>query len=155
MVQGNVRSWDVEPTWDVPIPDLIGDEPVNLEDQEEDWESLSPEVNGHEFCDMLMDLMHRNRLSARDVCVLSWFAHHAGAKGPVGLFKLSPVSPTGPRIVHGALSTASGHNIPPQGSSEVSIHFYGTLVRQIQPRKGDFTNPCVALARSVARRTEP
>ena len=64
-------EWEVpEHAWEDVCPAPADDDP--------DPDSLSPEEQAEEFVDMLMTLKHRDRLSAKDVCMLSFFASRAG-----------------------------------------------------------------------------
>ena len=77
-------SWEVPPGegrgWDGPD----GDQRCDLEDQNDGRAELSEEAAGQELVDYLMDMLAKGkRVSARDVCVVCWFAARAGCKGPV------------------------------------------------------------------------
>ena len=55
----------------------------------------SAEEAGQDLADFLLRLKANGRLSARDVCVLSYYAKHAGAVGPVGYMAFRVDAPTG------------------------------------------------------------
>ena len=63
----------VDHEWEVPKHAWEDVCPASADDDPEP-DSLSPEEQAEEFVDMLMTLKHRDRLSAKDVCMLSFFA---------------------------------------------------------------------------------
>ena len=88
-------SWDTG-AWDVPPDEFVfAPGAIDFEDQDDDWTSMSPAAAGQEFVDMLMDLKTKGRLSARDVCVLSFFATRAGCVGPAKEVAHRPDAQTG------------------------------------------------------------
>ncbi len=90
------------PSWDIPqaaAPAVDpGSGPLHWDSEEEEEEqdqNISQEQASREFADMLIDLKTKGRLSARDVCVLSFYAKHAGLQGPACDFAFRPSAPTG------------------------------------------------------------
>lgn len=93
-----------------PHPDDIGDDEV------------TPEIAGQEFADMLFDLKVKGRLSARDVCVLSFYASLAGLVGPACDFGFRPSAPTGHFQRH--LDTIVGTNTKVEGAYMLTVPAY-------------------------------
>ena len=52
-------------------------------------------VAGSEFTDLLLELKHKGKLSAKDVCVLCYWAARAGARGPAKRMSYPPNSQSG------------------------------------------------------------
>ena len=66
--------------------------PLPFEDSDD--EGVAPETAGHAFFDYLTDLKVRNRLSAKDVCILAYWAAAAGANGPATQLAKPPGGPS-------------------------------------------------------------
>ena len=69
-------------------PDEVGPDELDLN-------ALSPLEASGEFADMLLDLQYRGRLSARDVCVLSFYAARGGLRGRAADLAYNPYAQTG------------------------------------------------------------
>ena len=93
MLRGS-SSWDFAGEPNAP-PDEGVAGGVDFDDLDDDWANMTPAGAGQEFVDMLMDLKTLGKLSARDVCVLSFFASKANCVGPASVFAFRPDAPTG------------------------------------------------------------
>ena len=82
------HSWE---TRALPLADPSGSE----SGEEEDLREVSAEEAGDLLVQRLLELHYTNRLSAKGVCVLSWWASKAGACGPVSDFAVLPSSQSG------------------------------------------------------------
>ena len=66
------HAWEQEPeTWDESWYHEGGDKHC-------DPTTLTPAEKAEEFADMLAHLKYKNKLSAKDVCILAWWATEAG-----------------------------------------------------------------------------
>jgi hypothetical protein len=63
-------------------------------DSDEDG-PLTPAQSSQELADLLGELKLRGKLSARDVCLISWYAKLAGLTGAAADFAFRPSAPTG------------------------------------------------------------
>ena len=84
-------SWDNwTATWSAPEPVAEQDS-----DAEIDCENVTSDVAAEELDGMLLELKLTNALSARQCCVLAFWAHRAGAKGLVEKLGMAPDKNTG------------------------------------------------------------
>lgn len=84
-------SWDNwTATWSAPEPVAEQDS-----DAEIDYENVTSDVAAEELGGMLLELKLTNALSARQCCVLAFWAHRAGAKGLVEKLGMAPDKNTG------------------------------------------------------------
>ena len=89
---GGSRSWE---GW---APDLNNDRPAwgNLgEEANIPWDAIPPAEAGDELCNFLISLKLNGSLSARQACILAFFAFKAGAIGPVQQLAMKPDCQTG------------------------------------------------------------
>ena len=63
--------------------------PSDASDSDDD-DIIDEQRAGEMLSEMLLSLYFASDLSAKQMCVLSWWAHHAGAKGQVKYFAFSP-----------------------------------------------------------------
>ncbi len=80
------HSWEERDVWEEQSP------PES--DAEFDYESVTPEEAGEELASMLIGLKHSGVLSAKQVCLLSFWASKAGACGQVAELKFRPDDPS-------------------------------------------------------------
>jgi hypothetical protein len=59
-------------------------------ESDEDYDSVTAEQAGGHFSEFLMSLLFSHTISAKQCCVLAWWAQHAGAIGPAGEFAMAP-----------------------------------------------------------------
>ena len=64
-------------------------------DDDIDWNTLSPEQSGDELADRLLSMLNRGALTAKAVCIISYFAFRAGALGYVKKLAHNPEAPSG------------------------------------------------------------
>ena len=64
-------------------------------DDDIDWNTLSPEQSGDELADRLLSMLNRGALTAKAVCIISYFAFRAGALGYVKKLAHNPDAPSG------------------------------------------------------------
>ena len=60
-----------------------------------DYAAVDADTAGHELMEMLISLKLKSTISARDACVLAFWASKAGAAGPVHKLALRPDAQTG------------------------------------------------------------
>ena len=86
-------NWDEDrgEEWDV------DDEGSGDEDDGDkvDWDSLQPAEAGQQLSEFLLALKHEGHLSARQCCVIAFWACKSGAVGPANTFALHPGAQSG------------------------------------------------------------
>ena len=89
---GDKRPWESQPAWDMP------DEDVDIMDDTYDMyaeQNISREDAGAMLTEYLLELKDTGVLRANHVCILSWWAHYAGAAGEVERLKFRPDTASG------------------------------------------------------------
>ena len=71
-------SWE---GWATSWSNPTASETEHGEPEDLDYSDVSPEMAADELCAMLVDLKITNNLSAKQCCVLAWWAHKAGVPG--------------------------------------------------------------------------
>ena len=94
------HDWDVTSEEEEEESDKFGDcfEEVDWDAEDEnliDWDAAGPQASGDELAQQLLSLLNRGMLSAKHVCILSFFASKAGAQGFVCNLAKKPDSPSG------------------------------------------------------------
>jgi hypothetical protein len=79
------HSWEDDHAWD---SDSMGGGASGESD--EDYDSVTAEQAGNYFSEFLMSLLFSHTISAKQCCVLAWWAQHAGAIGPAAEFAMAP-----------------------------------------------------------------
>jgi hypothetical protein len=96
-----------------------GDAFANGDSDEEDTFDEQGEEAGVLLMDFLLALHYGGHLSAKSLCVLSWWASRAGAAGPAGKFAFRPNAPTGHFQRH--IDSASGCKLSDLKKSMLTI----------------------------------
>eukprot|EP00969_Alexandrium_andersonii_P010227 445846-Alexandrium_andersonii.AAC.2 len=73
------HSWedDVGPSWE-DDEGPAGSDP----DEQFNYDAANPDVAGQQLADMLTDMKQRGTISAKQCCILAFWASKAGARGP-------------------------------------------------------------------------
>jgi hypothetical protein len=88
--------WEANEPW--AVPDSEAAEPD--ESDPIDYDNFSPGECGDELFNLLVELKKRGSLSAKHVCVLSFWASRAGAVGPIGILAKKPSVQSGQFSAH-------------------------------------------------------
>ena len=81
------RTWG----WEDDLP--IGWEGIDVDDGTDADPTAA--TAGIDLADCLVFLKNKGKLSARDVCVLAYYAQHAGVTGPAVQYAFRPDAPSG------------------------------------------------------------
>ena len=63
--------------------------------EDHDRDDLRGAEAGDELADFLLELHYAGRMSAKTLCIIAWFATHAGAQGSIDKLALKPSSSSG------------------------------------------------------------
>ena len=84
--EASLRSWEAE----LHDPDKGYESDSSDADGEFDWDACTPAVAEQQLAAMIIEMKHAGTISAKDACILSWWASKAGVKGAVAQLGMRP-----------------------------------------------------------------
>ena len=84
--EASLRSWEA----DVHDPDKGYETDLSNDDCDFDWDACTPAMAEQELAAMIIEMKHAGTISAKDACILSWWASKAGVQGTVTQLGMRP-----------------------------------------------------------------